>query len=539
MKTRTDQDSPALDRAQDSALLHAVLDAAVDAMIVSDAAGHILRANPAACRLFNYDASDLIGQSINMLMPQALAESHDGFMAHHLHTGEARIIGIGRDVEGQRKDKTVFPLHVSVGKADVGDTPMFIAILHDLTQRKATQDALARSQRLDAIGQMTGGIAHDFNNLLTVVIGNLELLEMRGSDERQQPLIRDALEAAELGADLTARLMIFARKSNLKPVETDLRTLCNDTLAILRRTLGAQCRIKTDFAGAINPVMIDPVQLQSALMNLALNARDAMNGQGELLISVANVSIDDTYLAQETDIAPGDYVRVSVSDNGAGMSVEAQHRAFEPFFTTKSDSGGTGLGLAMVYGFVRQSGGHITLYSERGHGTSFGLYFPAASVVAGAVRDTRHRDVIAADLPRGNGEAVLVVEDNPKVRKLSVQRVRDLGFDAFEASSADAAYEMLKAGIKTGLKGRQHFNIVFSDLVMPGTLNGYDLATKVAVEFPKTRVLLTSGYASDVVTNAMAHGRTYDILHKPYHQSDLAHRLQALLAEDGDSDAEG
>lgn len=507
--------------APDSGLLHAILEMTADAVIVSDHRGIITRANPAACRLFQYDADELIGQSVNVLMPTALADLHDGFMAHHVKTGEKRIIGVGRDVEGQRKDKSIFPLHISVSCAEASEQRMFVAIMHDLTQDKATQHALSRSQRLDAIGQMTGGIAHDFNNLLTVVIGNLELLEMRGASPRQGTLIKDALDSAELGADLTARLMVFARRSNLKPVETDLRVLCEETLAILRRTLGANTRIRTRFAADLNPVMIDAVQLQSALMNLALNARDAMGPNGELLVSLANVTIDDTYMAQETDIKLGDYVRLSVSDNGAGMSAEAQQRAFEPFFTTKSESGGTGLGLAMVYGFVRQSGGHITLYSELGHGTSFGLYFPAVPA-HGSLPEASDTTSGRGDLPLGHGETVLIVEDNPKVRKLSVARIRDLGFNTEEAGNGDEAYRMLTSGI--------HADVVFSDLVMPGVLNGYDLAARVTSEFPHLKVLLTSGYASDVVTGAMARGQTYDILRKPYRQSDLAQRLQALLA---------
>ncbi|MGB3245069.1 MAG: PAS domain S-box protein [Sulfitobacter sp.] len=505
----------------DSAVLNAILEAAVDAVIVSDAQGKILRANAAAAGLFKYDVTEMVGQNVSILMPQALADLHDGFIRHHIETGEKRIIGIGRDVEGQRKDHTVFPLHLSVGHAEVNGQRIFVGILHDLTLRKATEDALARSQRLDAIGQMTGGIAHDFNNLLTVIVGNLELLEMRGADARQLPLIKDALDSAELGSDLTSRLMVFARRSNLKPERADLRSLCADTLGLLKRTLGATYRIKTEFSANSGTVMIDPVLFQSALMNLALNARDAMGASGELLVSIQNVTIDDTYMAQEIDIEAGDYVRLSVSDDGAGMSMEAQRRAFEPFFTTKADSGGTGLGLAMVYGFVRQSGGHVTLYSEPGLGTSFGLYFPALKQeseidTAGVVADPTQKR------PFGNGETVLIVEDNPKVRKLSIERIRDLGFATLEAESGDQAYQILKGGAQVDL--------VFSDLVMPGALNGYDLAAKIALEFPYLKVLLTSGYASDLRTDAMIHEQPHEILHKPYRQSELAQRLQALLA---------
>ncbi|SPH27458.1 Blue-light-activated protein [Ascidiaceihabitans donghaensis] len=298
--------------------------------------------------------------------------------------------------------------------------------------------------------------------------------------------------------------------------------LCTDTLTLLKRTIGASYRIRTDFAAELAPVMIDPVQLQSALMNLALNSRDAMGSGGELLVSIANVVIDDSYMAQETDIEPGDYVRLSVSDDGAGMGLEAQRRAFEPFFTTKEEGGGTGLGLAMVYGFVRQSGGHVTLYSELGLGTSFGLYFPAVP------HEMLTKDVPLAGhqhhaLPRGNGETILIVEDNPRVRKLSVERIHDLGFATLEAENGDRAYEMLKSGAQVDL--------VFSDLVMPGTLNGYDLAAKITKEFPDLKVLLASGYASDVITSSMEHDGPLDILHKPYRQSDLAKRLHAMLVD--------
>lgn len=261
-------------------------------------------------------------------------------------------------------------------------------------------------------------------------------------------------------------------------------------------------------------------------MNLVLNARDALGDNGELLISVSNIKIDDSYLAQEVDVEPGDYVRLSVSDNGAGMSLEAQKRAFEPFFTTKADSGGNGLGLATVYGFVRQSGGHVTLYSEPGMGTSIGLYFPALPVAGESAERAATTKTAPWQRSPGRGETVLIVEDDPKVRRLTVERVRCLGFNVEVAESGDDAFAMLLSGT--------HVDILFSDLVMPGALNGYDLAAKVTKELPHLKVLLTSGYASDVVTNSMTRDRDYDILHKPYRQSELATRLRALLAEISD-----
>ncbi|KEJ88546.1 PAS domain S-box protein [Sulfitobacter donghicola] len=508
---------------EDSAVLNAILDAAVDAMIVSDHKGIIERANAAAAKMFQYETSEMIGKSLNILMPAALAAQHDGFMSHHIKTGEKRIIGIGRDVEGQRKDGTTFPLHLSVGNSEIAGQPLFVGILHDQTEQKATEEILARSQRLDAIGQMTGGIAHDFNNLLTVIIGNLELLEMQGAGARQLPLIKDALESAEMGADLTSRLMMFAGRSNLKPEEADLQQLCTDTLEMIKMSLGANYQIRTDFAANLDRVLIDPTQFKSALMNLAFNARDAMGHSGELLISTSNVTIDDRYIAQEIDIEPGHYVRLSISDTGDGMSAEAQKRAFEPFFTTKTETGGTGLGLAMVHGFMRQSAGHVTLYSELGLGTSFGLYFPTLTDDA---KETPASDTDLQVNPKpesySEGKVVLVVEDNAKVRKLSLERIQSLGFETLEADSGDAAYQLLLNGARVDL--------VFSDLVMPGSLNGYDLAAKVEAEFPNLKVLLTSGYAGDVISSRLPQSHPFELLHKPYRQAELVSRLKQMFS---------
>lgn len=498
----------------DSAVLQAVFEAAVDAIVVSDAKGRITRANAAAGALFGYETDAMIGQSVNILMPPKYAREHDGYMTHYLDTGERRIIGIGRDVEGQRSDGTVFPLHLSVGRAVLGDEPIFIAILHDLSVRRAAQAALSRSQRLDAVGQMTGGIAHDFNNLLTIIIGNLELLEIR-SGHRFGDLVGDALEAAELGADLTRRLLTFARKSELAPQVLSLPDACNEVLSILSRTLGERYRIESRHSPDQPPVSVDPAQLQTALLNLALNARDAMPDGGRLLIETERVIVDDTYIAQETDITPGRYVRLSVSDTGIGMDETAQKQAFEPFFSTKPVGQGTGLGLSMVYGFVRQSGGHVTLYSEVGRGTTFALYFP--SVEADAPED---QPVEVGRLPRGRGEVILVVEDDAKVRRLSLARLKDLGYHPIQAADAEAALTLMEE------LGR--VDLLFTDIVMPGELNGFELARVVTERYPQTKILLTSGYASDVMMPSLA-DRAFPLLRKPYRLFDLAQRLRDLL----------
>jgi len=507
------------ERSPDSNLLSAIFDAAVDAIIVSDKTGMITQANTAAVGLFGYDLAELTTLNVRALMPGPMADQHDGFIASHIETGEKKIIDIGREVEGLHRDGTVFPLHLSVGRAVVDGELLFFAILHDLSYRKTTEEALARSQRLDAIGQMTGGIAHDFNNLLTVVIGNLELLEMRLGDTSDAALLTDALEAAELGADLTSQLMVFARKSILKPEPLNLNDLCQKSLAILRRTLGATYDIQTRFSQNLAMVEVDPTQLQSAIVNMAINAKDAMPEGGKLVFETAMMEIDDRYVAQETDVEPGTYVRLSISDTGEGMTPEAQQRAFEPFFTTKAIGKGTGLGLSMIYGFVRQSGGHITIYSELGQGTTFSLYFPAhGSDPAAGVRS----DLAKPDLPRGDGQLVLVVEDNARVRRLSVERMHALGYRTIEAETGDAALSILETTPGIAL--------VFTDLVMPGSLTGLDLALLVRSRWPATKVLLTSGYAEEIAQPEARKASQFELLRKPYRQFDLAQMLHRILS---------
>jgi PAS domain S-box-containing protein len=496
-------------------LLDALLDAAVDAIIVSDAQGVMLRVNRAAATLFRHRPEAMLGRDVGMLIPGEMASEHKGFIDHHLTTGERRIIGTGRDLTGLRGDATTFPLHLSIGRAEADGAPIFVAIIHDLTRRRQAEEALTRSQRMDAVGQMTGGIAHDFNNLLTIIIGNLELLEMRAPAPRECELLADALSAAEMGADLTARLLLFARKGELRPERLDLGAAVDDAVRMLRRTLSA--RIDLRRIGEVDPwpVMIDATQLQTAIVNLALNAQDAMPEGGRLRFELENVGIDDDYVAQDLDIAPGRYVRLSVMDDGTGMTAEQSRRALEPFFTTKPPGKGTGLGLSMVYGYVRQSGGHVAIYSEPGRGTAVALYFPAAEI--GGEAASPARDAVA---PVGRGEVVLVVEDDPAVRKLSQRRVAALGFRVIGAADADQAWAILQE--------RADIAIVFSDLIMPGSMTGEDLARRLAVERPGLGVLLTSGFSSGMAKLNEIEGASR-LLRKPYRQVDLAAAFRDLM----------
>ncbi|MEM6375409.1 MAG: PAS domain S-box protein [Pseudomonadota bacterium] len=522
--TDTDQMAdPSGDRLE-MAILDAVFHAAVDAILVADANGTIIRVNRAAADMFGFAPDEMVGRPLEMIMPPHYAHAHQGYMSHHMTTGERRIIDIGRDVEARHRDGRVFPVNLSVGRADLDTGAIFVGVLHDLTDRFAAQEALSRSQRLDAVGQMTGGIAHDFNNLLTVIIGNLELMQLK-STSTDGPLIADALEAAELGAELTARLLTFARKSPLAPQSLSLAERCDETVRMLERILGAPYSILCHHAEDQPRVKLDPAQLQTALLNMALNARDAMPDGGSLILQTEPVQIDDDYIAQEIDIAPGAYLRLSISDTGSGMSESAQKQAFEPFFTTKPAGKGTGLGLSMVYGFVRQSGGHVTLYSEEGKGSTFALYFPIES------EDLASSAVVTpeSEPERGRGQVILVVEDDEKVRRLSMGRIKGLGYVPLEACDAQQALDLLD--------DFGQVDLLFTDIAMPGSMTGYDLARHVTERYPDMPILLTSGYAKQMILPD-AEKPPYPILRKPYRVLDLARALGAALARQAVSTSE-
>lgn len=503
----------------DTLLLNALMKAAVDAMVISDEQGRILRVNQAAARLFQRDHDALIGENVSILMPEILAEQHAGFMKHHMETGNRKIIGRSRDVLGARSDGTTVPLLLSIGRADTDHGAIFVSIMQDKTDRHTMEEAVARSQRLDAIGRMTGGLSHDFNNLLTVIIGNLELLENADLTDRQRSMLADALSAAELGADVTSRLTAFARKSELQASVIDLNDQLGKSLALLQHSIGKHCKITAQSQPGLWPVMADAAQLQTAILNLAMNSQDAMPEGGILALETQNVTIDDEFMAQELDVVPGQYVRLSVSDTGQGMTATERAHALEPFFTTKAAGHGTGLGLSMVYGFVKQSGGYLTLYSEQGNGTTVALYFPAL----GQQNDTPGQDEAATEavhIAPASG-TILIVEDDANLRRLTKTRLSALGFDCMTCDTADAAWDVVSKGADIAL--------VFTDMVMPGKLTGYDLAQRIAEAYPDIPVLLTSGFSETVMRDRWV-GPEFPMLRKPYRQADLERAIYAVLS---------
>jgi len=510
----------------DESKLEAILNSAVAAIITIDASGVIQTVNPATERLFGYEAEELLGQNIRVLMPSPYREEHDAYLANYIKTGRKKIIGIGREVKGQRKDGTLFPVDLAVSEFVADGVKYFAGIISDLSERRRLEEAflesqrkLATAQRLDAVGQLTGGIAHDFNNLLTVITGNLELLESRLDEPGLQELVREAQEAADLGAQLTDRLLTFARRRHLEVEVLHLNEVVLKTTSLLRRTLGEQITLSTILEPDLWPTKSDPGQIESAIVNLALNARDAMPKGGKLIIETGNITIEDvgSVRGRHPELRPGDYVEICVSDTGGGMKAEVQQRAFEPFFTTKSRGHGTGLGLSMIHGFARQSGGDVTIDSEEGRGTTVRLYLPRLEGLEPAVKKDAVKEAV-----RSTGERILVVEDDERVRNLTVKRLTALGYEVLHASDGIAAIKMFEEGLRVDL--------VFTDVIMPGGVSGFDVIRRAIELDPQTKALMTSGYTEDIaVDQEQAIGSAIRLLRKPYRQAELKQTIREVL----------
>jgi PAS domain S-box-containing protein len=403
---------------------------------------------------------------------------------------------------------------------DDGHPVSILQLDWDLTETRRAKSMIeereARAQKMEAIGQLTGGIAHDFNNLLTVISGNLEILDGRIDDAEDREILRDAREASQLGAELARQLLAFGRRQPLQPRLTDLNALVGGMIDLLGRSLGEMIVIDTRFASGLPMIMVDPGQVESALLNLSVNARDAMPKGGRLAIETATVDLDENDTAAYSEIAPGRYVTLAVTDTGTGMTPEVRERAFEPFYTTKGPGAGSGLGLSMVYGFVKQSGGHVQLYSEPGLGTTVRLYLPAQSGEA----STAPR-FAGACAPRVAGETVLVVEDDPRVRRVSLRRLKELGYRVLEADSGPAALKLLNQGAE--------IHVLFTDMVMSGGMTGIELAQEARRRRPDVKILFASGYAEPaaVTGGLLTTGARW--LGKPYGVDELQSKLRELL----------
>ncbi len=504
---------------RESAMLKVLVNTAVDGVTMIDAQGFILMFNPACERLFGYQAGEVLGQNVKMLMPAPYQQNHDSYIENYHRTGHRKIIGIGREVVGQRKDGTTFPMELSIGEAKQDGQVMFVGIVHDLTERKRTEAQLAQAQKMETVGQLSGGIAHDFNNLLTVIIGNVDLLIEKVEDTPElKQLCETVLNAGERGAELTQRLLAFSRRQTLQPTVIDCNQLVEQMQVMLRRTLSEDIDIRFTVDSNLAKAFADPSQLESAILNLSLNARDAMPQGGHLTITVNNASLEKTSYQVPPDIKPGDYVMISVTDDGEGMAPEIREHVFEPFFTTKEVGKGTGLGLSMVYGFVRQSNGYVAIYSEIGLGTTVRIYLPAAISAQTVERSPRPAIDLAA--LRGS-ETILLVEDDPFVRSHGVSSLESLGYHVITAANGREALVKLHQN--------PSIHILFSDVVMPGGLNGRELAEQAQKHKPTLKILLTSGYPMETLAERNLHNPKMPVLNKPYRKIDLGRRIREVL----------
>ncbi len=398
---------------------------------------------------------------------------------------------------------------IVVIRDDDGDRREFFGLWFDITERKQLEQSLLHASKLEAVGRLTGGIAHDFNNMLSVVIGNLDLLQKSvAKNEKAQRRALMAMEGAQRCADLTHRLLAFSRRQPLQAATVDVKGLLPGLLELMQRTLGERVRVTLKADEVVWPIKVDRAQLEAALLNLAVNARDAMPEGGDLTIAVENRTVEEG-----GRVTAGDHVVICVIDTGTGMPPQVLERVFEPFFTTKESGKGTGLGLSMVYGFVQQSGGHVDVASAPGEGTTIRIYLPRAE---GAVAQAPARKSDEPTQPFGEGQVALVVEDDAAVRQVAVSTLQSLGFEVQEAETGDQAASLLKQNGKVRL--------VLSDVRMPGTMTGIDLARMVRREWPGMRVLLTTGYVDGEETVDGV-----ELLYKPYRATDLAERIQSLL----------
>jgi PAS domain S-box-containing protein len=441
--------------------------------------------------------------------PATVAQLREGFEQRRPVRAEIKQVRASGQVVWLELDVVPLP--------DTGeDVTHMVAVGRDVTERRELDARLHQAQKMETIGQLTGGVAHDFNNLLTIILGNAEMVADLAVDDDVRAMGETTRRAAERGAQLTADLLAFSRRQPLAPVPTDLHELVRASTGLLRRAVHEGVELALSLEAARPVATVDPAKLQAALLNLVVNARQALDAHGTIWIETADARLDAAYAARHVEVAPGDYVAIAVSDDGAGMTPEVVAQAFEPFFTTKGPGVGTGLGLSSVYGFAKQSRGHAKIYSEPGVGTTVRLYLPRADAAAAEMSASP-----PTPAARGAGQHVLVVEDDAELRAHVLGRLDHLGYRATGAADAAAALDVLAHA--------DDVELLFTDVILPGEMNGRELAEAARARRPELRVLYTSGYTRNVVVH---HGRVdagVELLSKPYRDADLADRLRKLL----------
>ncbi|MBV9558970.1 MAG: PAS domain S-box protein, partial [Bradyrhizobium sp.] len=508
----------AQERLRESAQLASnIIETALDAFVQMDESGKTRNWNSRAEAMFGWSRQEALDRDlVDLIVAEPDRSELKAALGRFLSSRQGLILGRRRELMVRRRDGREFKGELSVTALKTRDGFLFNGFFRDLTDKIAAEERIRQSEKMEAIGQLTGGIAHDFNNILTVITGTIEILSGAVAKEPQLAAITKMIdEAAARGADLTQHLLAFARRQPLQPREIDVNTLVIDTAKLLRPTLGEHIEIVSVLEEETCIAIVDPNQLATAILNLALNSRDAMPDGGKLILETRYVDLDENYADMYDDIRPGRYALIAVSDTGNGIPHTIIDKVFNPFFTSKGPGKGTGLGLSMVYGFIKQSAGHIRIYSEEGHGATIKMYLPPGDGTTVAPDGASNAAV------EGGRETILVVEDDGLVRDYVLTQLHSLGYVTLAAANAAEALSIVAAG--------HAFDLLFTDVIMPGTMNGRQLADAVMADRPDLRVLFTSGYTEDAIVH---HGRLDSgvlLLAKPYRKSDLARMIRRAI----------
>ncbi len=510
-----------------------ILEHSHDAFIAVAPDGLVTDWSAKAETLLGWSAREAVGRDLaELIVPAEYRAAHTAGFQRFVQSGQGTLARDVIEVNARHRDGTLIPVELAIAGFPQASGYAVSAFMRNVSERKAAQrleaersaaldearSALQHAQRLEAVGKLTGGIAHDFNNVLHIIGGNVQLMQvMSGTSERMQARLKSMQSAVDRGAKLSSQLLSFARRQPLQPVVVNLQRTLHEMDDLLQRALGESVQIVMRTDGALWNTQVDRGQLENVVLNLAINARDAMPHGGVLTIELANATVGGENLRRMVDVTAGDYVRLSVSDTGTGMSAEVRAVAFEPFFTTKPVGQGTGLGLSMAYGFVKQSGGHIQLESEPGRGTSVIIYLPRSLQAALPARAMREATA------EGGSETILVVEDDPDVRNTAVNILRELGYQVLEAEDGESALRVIEAGVNVDL--------LFTDVVMPGPVSSTALAARTCQLLPSAAVLFTSGYTRNALTTDGRLDAGVKLLGKPYRREELARKIREVLTE--------
>src|SRR5579871_587027 len=499
-------------------LVVALLESASQAIISIDRTGRIVLSNRRAEEMFGYTREELLGAGIEILLPESRRSSHRQEREAYFHRPRVRPMGIGLDLSGRRKDGSEFPVEVSLSNIETERGVFAIAFVSDISQRKALEEQLLQAQKMEAVGRLAGGVAHDFNNMLTVISGyNRMILEELPQLDPLRGYAEEVLKAADRAGALTNQLLAFSRRQIIQPRVMNMNAVVGQTEKMLHRLLGEDIQLVFDLPADVGNIRADPNQIVQAIVNLAVNARDAMPTGGRIAVETANAHLDETYARTHLGVQPGEFVMVAVSDTGHGMDAATRQHIFEPFFTTKQQGRGTGLGLATVYGMVKQAGGDIWVYSEPGKGTTFKLYFPRVQ------EPVAENGGGPGESRTSGGEVVLVVEDENAVRELSVKMLKQLGYVVLAAASGGEALEISKSY-------PNRISALLTDVVMP-QMSGRQVADALLLARPDMKVLYLSGYTESTVIHHGVLDSAVDFLAKPFSREALGKKLRTILGK--------